>query len=1195
MSLFNSSQMARINEVAERTKQLNKEKPKAVRVSTVNAELNEMSKAVQEYFKDSKAILIRTKEQLHDYVTNCIEAGYAGIDTETTGLDRQNDWIVGASLYYPGGVECYIPMKHLVPIFETPYKGQLSYEEVSEEFKRMENSSIRLIFANADYDLAMIYKDLKVDFCDRFYYDVILAWRCLKENELHNDLKFLYNKYVLKGKGDPKRFSDFFSVKLFPFSDPEIAKLYAANDAKITYDLFKWQLPYVTESHPKCKKAHLEAISRLIWDLEMPMVKVCQNMHRTGMYIDKNVANALKKRYREDYNKEMKKLQDMVQEIIDNSTVSYSGKRPFTRGVDFNPSSPPQVKYLVYDLLQVPKGNSSGTGKEVLNEINLPVTNQILKVRSLSVLINTFVDKLPNSVARDGRIHGQFKQIGADTGRMSSAEPNLQNIPSHAVDIRHMFRATPGYVMLGSDFSQQEPKLTAFVGDIKEMCEGFAHGKDAYALIASVSFNMPYEKCLEFHPETHEYQPDGKARRSEAKSILLGVLYGRSIPSIADQLYGKRDDMTDEQKQKAAQKVFDAVMNAFPGLRNLMINTQKHASQYGYTETILGRRRHLPDMQLPEFEFKAMKGYVNPDVDPLDVNTLENRDEIPKHVIDDLKKEFSKYKYYGQIAKRTKQLYEEEHIRVINNRPKINDATRQCVNCVDDETEILTVNGWKHERDVSVGDSVIGYDVNSKKVVVTDVTHKHVYSDENGIHVYEFNSPTFNAVSTEDHRWVVCESDEEPRFKTSQNIWKNKWPDYPILRVDDNDLPGNSLSDDYLKLLGWIMTDGYFSKQYYGIEIYQSTRREKNALIYHNMIETLNNLGFSFNDKSDDGIYHTIYINKNDILYDLWKSNPDRTLSFDFVSTLSQHQAEVLMWAMIEGDGTLGDGGKSSNITFTCNSVERKDVFQYLAFIAGYATNAYRISAEDANRWTNGKLYPSLINKTPVVVKNDYWTISVLRVKRAHIYPHHKSERFVNKVWCVTTGTGTWVMRRNGKVSITGNSVVQGSAADLTKMAILNLCNNKRWQEIGGRLLVPVHDELITEVPEQYAEEGAKILSDCMCGAASFMPFPITCDVETSYRWYGMEYPCPYPKPESLTDYNSDEIKWIQYHLVEMEYKLPVYKDENGEKPRGDAAKGVNGVESPEMKSYIEDYIKSRHISSEDFIDYIEKEVSGRL
>lgn len=748
----------------------------------------------------------------------------------------------------------------------------------------------------------------------------------------------------------------------------------------------------------------------------------------------------------------------------------------------------------------------------------------------------------------------------------------------------------PGYVFMSSDYSQQEPKLCAVVSGDQTMVEGFKQGKDAYAMIASVSFNKPYEQCLEFHPETHEYQPDGKARRSEAKSVLLGVLYGRSIPSIADQLYGKRDDMTDDQKQKAAQKVFDAVMNAFPGLRRFMISSQKACAKRGFTETVLGRRRHLPDMTLKPFEFKAMSGYVNPDIDPLDINTLQNKSEIPERIIRSLEEEFSKYKYFGQIARRTKELYQEK-IKVINNKPKITDATRQVVNCVDDETEILTVNGWKHEKDVSIGDSIIGYDVNSKKVVVTVVTHKHVYSNENGIHVYEFNSPTFNAVSTEDHRWVVCESGEEPRFKTSQNIWKNKWPDYPILRVDDNDLPGNNLSDDYLKLLGWVMTDGYFSKPYYGIEIYQSTRREKNACIYHNMIETLESLGFSFKDKSDDGVYHTIYINKNDMLYDLWKSNPSRTLSFDFVSTLSQHQAEVLMWAMIEGDGTLGDSGKSSSITFTCNSIERKDIFQYLAFIAGYATNAYRISAEEANRRTNGKLYPSISNKTPIVVKNDYWTISVLRVKRAHIYPHHKSERFVNKVWCVTTGTGTWVMRRNGKVSITGNSIVQGSAADLTKMAVLELERDPEWKRIGGRLLVPVHDELCAEVPIDYAEEGAKLLSDCMCRAADFMPFAITCDVETSLRWYGMSYPCPYSKPQSLDDMSEDNVKWVQYMLTEMEYQLPVFNDKDGSKPRGDAARGVNGVVTDEFDAALSDYIKTRNIAYSNFIPVIEQEV----
>lgn len=139
--------------------------------------------------------------------------------------------------------------------------------------------------------------------------------------------------------------------------------------------------------------------------------------------------------------------------------------------------------------------------------------------------------------------------------------------------------------------------------------------------------------------------------------------------------------MSDEEKTKEAQKVYDSVMNSFPNLRSLMINTQNKARKLGYTETVLGRRRHLPDMQLPEFEFKAMKNYVNPDVDPLDIDTLEDRSQIPERIVKDLEKEFSGYKYFGQIARRTRELYE-EGIRVINNRAKINDATRQCVNGV---------------------------------------------------------------------------------------------------------------------------------------------------------------------------------------------------------------------------------------------------------------------------------------------------------------------------------------------------------------------------------------------------------------------------------------------------------------------------------------------------------------------------------
>lgn len=442
MGLFSKAQAAQINKVAEQSKQL-VAPPKTVKKS-INDDLRAISDSVVEYFKGSNAELITTESSLHNYITDCINSGVFGIDTETTGLDRWRDHIVGSSLYHPKGVEVYIPCKHIVPIFDVPYKNQLSYEVMHEEFSRLAAAGLKGLYANADFDLAMIRHDFKVNMCPSFYYDVILAWRCLKENELHNDLKSLYNKYVLKGKGDPKRFSDFFPVDLFPYCDPNVAKLYAANDAKITYELFEWQLPYVTKGHPKCEKAKLGQIADLVWNVEMPLVPVCHEMHRTGMYLDNFTADTLKKRYHEQYDSELAELQQMVQTVIDSrGGRSISSRPPFLTGKDFNPNSPTHVQYLIYDLLNLPKTGKGGTGKDILAEFNNPITKQILKVRSSAVLINTFVDKMPSVIWPDQRIHGQFKQIGAGTGRMSSAEPNMQNIPSHATDIRHMFRATP--------------------------------------------------------------------------------------------------------------------------------------------------------------------------------------------------------------------------------------------------------------------------------------------------------------------------------------------------------------------------------------------------------------------------------------------------------------------------------------------------------------------------------------------------------------------------------------------------------------------------------------------------------------------------------------------------------------------------------------------------------------------------------
>lgn len=411
MSLFTPAQLDKINKSAEKSKQAF-EKPVATKTKTINADLNRISAEVTEYFKDSPAILITSKSQLHDYISKCIEYGYAGIDTETTGLDRIRDTIVGASLYVPGMPECYIPSKHIVPIFNQPYPDQLSYVEIGQEFQRLVDAEVKMIFANADFDISMMYKDFHVDFSDVCYFDVITAWRCLKEDELDNTLKSLYNKYCLKGKGDPKHFSDFFPPSLFPFCKPGVAKLYAANDAKITFEFFLFELQYLTKSNPKCQKAHLEKIADLYWNIEVPMIKVCAMLHRRGAYVQKSTADALAARYHKKMADAEATLADMVQKVIDRCDYSVMINAPFKTGAQFGYNSSTHVKFLCFNMLGLEKASSMD--KEQLALYNNPVTDQILACRGLQKLVGTYVDKLPKETTKDSRIHAQFKSIGAD-------------------------------------------------------------------------------------------------------------------------------------------------------------------------------------------------------------------------------------------------------------------------------------------------------------------------------------------------------------------------------------------------------------------------------------------------------------------------------------------------------------------------------------------------------------------------------------------------------------------------------------------------------------------------------------------------------------------------------------------------------------------------------------------------------------
>ena len=336
-----------------------------------------------------------------------------------------------------------------------------------------------------------------------------------------------------------------------------------------------------------------------------------------------------------------------------------------------NPASPEQLSILLYDIMKLPpvsKKKPRGTGEEILEQFDNPLVTALLKFRKASKLVSTYVDKFPKIInAKTGRIHARFNQLGTITGRFSSDDPNLQNIPSHAKDIRKMFKASDGYVMLSCDYSAQEPRLTVHLAQDEKGIQAYIDGKDLYAEIASLAFNVPYDDCLEFRPDgTHN--PEGKERRSRAKAILLGINYDKGIPAIADDLHISK---------KLAQEIYDAVLNAFPKLKTFREESRQMARDLGYVTTAWGRKRRLPDMQLDTYEFYWKDG-VSKDYDPLADDEDQNT-EVPEEIVT---------YYWNKLAgcksfKQHQAVIEEannEGIKVVDNRMKIADATRMCVN-----------------------------------------------------------------------------------------------------------------------------------------------------------------------------------------------------------------------------------------------------------------------------------------------------------------------------------------------------------------------------------------------------------------------------------------------------------------------------------------------------------------------------------
>ena len=628
-------------------------------------------------FKDDY-IIIRDTETLHTYMEWCLDNKVISIDTETTGLNPLVDKIVGLCIYTPEQKAAYVPINHMSYITGVKSDNQLSEKEVANELSWLFEKKPDVIMFNANFDIRVIKNQLKVSnvYCT---WDAYLAAKLMNENEESSGLKALHKKYVLDGQGDAFSFDALFKGISFDKIPIGTGYLYAAHDAIITYELYQYQkqLLYYDKTCDNEARNGMNGVSWVFFNIEMPCIKVVCDMEDTGVKFDFDYNQFLKEKYHNLLEDRINQFNSICNAYSD-EILAYRNKMGVKCKLDdpINIKSTTQLSILLYDIIgcEIPidkktKKEIRTTNEAALKSIDNPIAKAILDYREFSTIVDTFIDKLPDCVSPvDGRIHCVFNQYGARTGRFSSENPNLQNIPSHNKDIRKMFVASDGYVLMSSDYSQQEPKvMTQMCGDPK-MIKAYQEGKDLYAEIAALSFNTTYDNCLEFRPDGTT-NPDGKSRRSQAKSILLGVLYGRGVPSIAEQL---------GVSTKKAQAIKDSVFKGFPAIPKFEDDSLAMAEELGYVTTLWGRKRRLPDLQLPEYEFRWTDGAKRTD----DILDFEDDTDTDTEISEETIRRYLRMLRQSRPWDKRK-IFEKanaEGIWIVDNGMKIADAQRQCVN-----------------------------------------------------------------------------------------------------------------------------------------------------------------------------------------------------------------------------------------------------------------------------------------------------------------------------------------------------------------------------------------------------------------------------------------------------------------------------------------------------------------------------------
>jgi len=505
---------------------------------------------------------VGTEADLLKWIEAIRRRGYVAIDTETTGLDEMTARLVGISLCVEPGRACYIPLAHLAEAEDGLFasdalaEGQMPMELALGLLKPiLEDSSILKIGQNMKYDAKIFARNgIRVAPTD----DTMLISYALNAGLHGHGMDRLSERYLehtpipiksLLGTGR--------SAITFDKANLRDAVRYAAEDADITLRLWKRLKPQL----------HRKRVTTVYETLERPLAPVLAEMEMHGIKVDRSALSRLSNTFAQD----MAGLEVEIRELA---------------GAEFNVGSPKQLGEILFNKMGFEGGKKGKTGAyvtgaDVLGDLaaeghELPA--RVLDWRQLSKLKSTYTDALQDHINPvTGRVHTSYSIAGANTGRLASTDPNLQNIPVRTEEgrrIREAFVAETGHVLLSLDYSQIELRILAHVAGIDALRQAFANGIDIHAMTASEMFGVPLESMT----------PD---IRRQAKAINFGVIYGISAYGLARNLRIRRNE---------AQSFIDRYFERFPGIRRYMDDTVRFAKDKGYVSTLFGRRIHTPEI-----------------------------------------------------------------------------------------------------------------------------------------------------------------------------------------------------------------------------------------------------------------------------------------------------------------------------------------------------------------------------------------------------------------------------------------------------------------------------------------------------------------------------------------------------------------------------------------------------------------------